>query len=334
MSGTARASLDWHYRGMKTLILENQLIRMVVLVDKGSDVMELVYKPKDVDVLWHSPTGHRPPAGAGGLMGTPDSGFMDCYGGGWQDLLPAIGSGPVELHGAGFGLHGETAVLPWDARVDEKEGETVRAVLSVQGVRYPYRLEKTITLREGESKVRIAEKLTNTSEQDLEFYWLQHPAFGGRFLAPGCRLELPRGSRVMSSEVNARGRVADGESEWPMVTGRDGSTIDLSVIPPGDVIAEETTFIKVSEGRYKLVNPMLKLGVELKWDASVFPWVWFWQNYGVPDYPFFGKAWNVAVEPSTSLPTIMRRGSVTDAPLLKGGASLITEMEVSLNSWE
>jgi Domain of unknown function (DUF4432) len=316
MSGSASASLDWYYRGMKTLILENQLIRMVVLVDKGSDVMELVYKPKNLDVLWHSPTGHRSPSGQGGLMATPDSGFMDCY-------------GPVELHGAKFGLHGETAVFPWSARIEESEGETVRAVLSFEGRRYPYLLSKTITLREGESKIRIAEKVTNTSPQDLEFYWLQHPAFGGRFLAPGCRLELPKGSRVMCSEVNARGRVADGESEWPMVTGRDGSTIDLSVIPSRDVTAEETTFIRVQEGWYSLVNPVAKLGVELKWDASVFPWVWFWQNYGIPDYPYFGKAWNVAVEPSTSLPTIMRREA--DARLLKGGVSLTTEIEVSLN---
>ncbi|MDA4114701.1 MAG: DUF4432 family protein [Thaumarchaeota archaeon] len=331
MSRIASASLDWHYRGMKTLILENQLIRMVVLVDKGSDVTELVYKPRGVDVLWHSPTGHRSPSGTGGLIGTPDSGFMDCYGGGWQDLLPTIGSGPVELHGATFGLHGETGVLPWKARVDDEEGETVRAVLSVKGRRYPYLLEKTITLREGESRIRISEKLTNTSEQDLEFYWLQHPSFGGRFLAPGCRLELPQGSRVICSEVNSRGRVADGESEWPIVTGRDGKVIDLSVIPSRDVIAEETTFIRVREGRYSLVNPTLRLGVELKWDVSVFPWVWFWQNYGVPDYPYFGKAWNVAVEPSTSLPTMMRRGTDTDAPLLKGGASLTTEIEVSLN---
>ena len=35
----ARASLDWHYKGMGTLVLENETIRLVALVDKGSDII-------------------------------------------------------------------------------------------------------------------------------------------------------------------------------------------------------------------------------------------------------------------------------------------------------
>src|SRR6185437_11110428 len=54
----ARASLGC-YRGMRTLVLENEFVRMVLLPDKGADVMEMEYKPKGIDVLWHSPTGYR-----------------------------------------------------------------------------------------------------------------------------------------------------------------------------------------------------------------------------------------------------------------------------------
>jgi len=332
MSEAARAFLDWRYKGMKTLTLENELIRMVALPDKGCDVAELVYKPKNIDVMWHSPPGHRLPADHGGLIATPDSGFLDCYGGGWQDALPTIGSGPTELHGAKFGLHGETALLPWDVRVHE-DGEAARAFLSVSGLRYPYLLEKTITLRRGESRLRISEKLTNTSSQTLEYYWIQHPSFGEPFLVPGCRLELPEGSMVTNLEsINANGRVAGGEFAWPQVRGKDSSIIDLSVIPPKSVVAEETTFIRVKEGWYNLTNEVLGLRFRLEWDTSVFPWLWFWQNYSIPDYPHFGQAWNVAVEPATGLPTILGRGAAKDALILEGGESRTSELEVSLSS--
>ena len=37
-----RATTDWAFRGMRTLILENEYLRVVSLLDKGSDIMEIV----------------------------------------------------------------------------------------------------------------------------------------------------------------------------------------------------------------------------------------------------------------------------------------------------
>lgn len=320
MSATPQASLDWRYKGMRTLVLENRFLRFVILLDKGSDIIEMVYKPKNVDVLWHAPPGYRSPKECDSLLRTPETGFLDYYGGGWQDLLPTIGSGPTELHGAKFGLHGETGLLPWDVTLDTNQS-SVTAHLRVSGVRYPYLLEKSITLGDG-SEIRIEEQLTNTSKQELEYHWLQHPSFGEPFIAPGCTLELPRGSRVRNiGSINSRGRVADGSFDWPLVRGKNGDAIDLSTIPTKDLIAEETTFIRVKEGWYNLKNPQLGITLRLEWDASTFPWVWFWQNYWTPDYPYFGSAWNVAVEPATSLPTILGEEATRDAIVLGPGQS-------------
>ncbi len=328
----ARASLDWHYKGMGTLVLENETIRLVALVDKGSDIIELRYKPKDIDILWHSPPGYRRPSENDRLLATPETGFLDCYGGGWQDALPAIGSGPTDLHGAKFGLHGETALLPWNVNVEE-DGESARALLNVRGVRYPYLLEKQIVLKKGDDKISITEKLTNTSRQTLEFYWIQHPSFGEPFLAPGCVLELPSESKVVNIEsTSASGRVAGGEFDWPVVKSKEGGNLDLSVIPPRDLIAEETTFVRVKQGWYNLTSPATGLRFRFEWDVSTFPWVWFWQNYGIPDYPYYGDAWNIAVEPATSLPTILGERASKDAIVLEGGQSRTTSMAVTLGS--
>ncbi len=325
-----RASLEGSVKGMQTVVLENDLVRLVALAGKGSDITELVYKPKDIDLLWHAPPGLRSPSECASLLGAPESGFLDYYGGGWQDLLPTIGSGPTKLHGATFGLHGETGVLPWHAEVHTKAAIAV-ASLSVTGVRYPYHLEKTVTLDGNE--IRISEKLTNTSKQTLEYYWLQHPSFGEPFLEPGCIIELPEGSMAMNiASINSNGRVADGQFEWPNVRAKDGSTIDLSLIPPKSVIAEESTFIRVRQGWYTLTNPKLSLRLKLEWDASTFPWVWFWQNYWAPDYPYYGSAWNVAIEPATSLPTILGELAARDALILKGGQARTTEIKVKIST--
>ncbi len=37
--------------GYKAIILENNLVRVTVLVDKGTDIYELLYKPLDIDAM-------------------------------------------------------------------------------------------------------------------------------------------------------------------------------------------------------------------------------------------------------------------------------------------
>jgi hypothetical protein len=42
--------------------MENELIRVTVLADKGADIIEFLHKPTDTDFLWRSPQGVRNPA--------------------------------------------------------------------------------------------------------------------------------------------------------------------------------------------------------------------------------------------------------------------------------
>jgi len=285
--------------------MENKLVRIVSLLDKGSDIIEILYKPLDLNLMWQSPTGWRNPLKEASANPVTHGSFLDYYGGGWQDIAPSAGGHSVSFRGAELGVHGESAMLPWTCVVEEESGDRVSAFMHVDGIRYPFRLEKHITLYEGESTIYFRERLVNKARQTLEFSWLQHPAFGEPFLEPGCRVELPLGSRVIvqGESYNPYGRIRSGEYEWPMVMGRDGVKIDLSIIPARDLVAEETSFItSMEEGGYTLENPRLGLGFRMEWDRNVFRYLWFWQNYNLPDYPWYGGAWNVALEPCTSYP--------------------------------
>ncbi len=71
--------------------LENELLRVGVLADKGTDVFEFNYKPKDMDFVWLTAGGVRNPTSY--LSTSPDTlaTFVDYYPGGWQEILPESG---------------------------------------------------------------------------------------------------------------------------------------------------------------------------------------------------------------------------------------------------
>ena len=44
-----RVSDDWTFRGLKTVVMENEVLRIVILADKGADIYQFVHKPSDID---------------------------------------------------------------------------------------------------------------------------------------------------------------------------------------------------------------------------------------------------------------------------------------------
>ena len=50
-----RITTDVTIKGNNVVIMENQILRVTILVDRGSDIIELLYKPEDIDLMWRSP---------------------------------------------------------------------------------------------------------------------------------------------------------------------------------------------------------------------------------------------------------------------------------------
>jgi len=327
-------SMDWKYKDMRTLILENRFLRVVFLLDKGADIMEIRYKPLEINLLWQSPIGWRNPLKGTTPNPVSEGGFLDYYGGGWQDIVPSAGGHAIYHRGASIGIHGESSMLPWQCIIDEDGKDVVSARLWVEGIRYPFRLEKYVKLHENDEEIFFKARLANTGNQPLEFSWLQHPSFGEPFVQPGSRIFLPDGCKVLvqPESYNPYGRLKPGEYFWPHVKDREGNEIDLSIIPSKNLLAEETSFITdLSEGRYVLWNQKLELGFMMKWDETVFKYLWFWQNYNTPDYPWYGRAWNIALEPSSSYPSgLPEQIKMNTHITLSGGDSLVTTFSAKI----
>ncbi|MCL4378628.1 MAG: hypothetical protein M1409_09710 [Actinobacteria bacterium] len=70
--------------------MENELIKVSILSDKGTDIFEFLYKPLDLDLMWHSFNGIKDPSRFIPTIQHSGGPFLDYYEGGWQELFPNI----------------------------------------------------------------------------------------------------------------------------------------------------------------------------------------------------------------------------------------------------
>jgi len=45
----------WRYNNLTTVILENDLIKVVIIPEVGGKLENIIYKPQNIDFLWHNP---------------------------------------------------------------------------------------------------------------------------------------------------------------------------------------------------------------------------------------------------------------------------------------
>ena len=152
--------MEYVYKGLRTISLENEQLRVSILADKGTDIFEFLYKPMDVDFLWRSPWGIRNPATFVATSHHGGSAFLDFYEGGWQDCMPT-GGGPTEHLGLPFGAHGETPTIPWDYQIVENAPERIVIRFSVRTYRTPFYVEKEITLERDSAVLQVRECVKN-----------------------------------------------------------------------------------------------------------------------------------------------------------------------------
>jgi hypothetical protein len=303
--GTRVREVD--YLGMRLVILENELLRIGVLAGKGSDVVEFNFKPRDLDVTWLTAGGVRNPTDYLSTSPDPLATFIDTYAGGWQEIFPNGGEASTYL-GAQFGQHGEVCNLPWDVRLDEDTEQTVAVTFSVRGQKTPFLIEKQLRLIAGEPTLHLAETVTNESDVPLHAMWGHHLTFGRPFLNESCRVRLPDGVQIIPHPVpihpDGRRVKPDQRPVWPNAAGADGVPIDLSVLPPRGTLSELVYLTGFHDAWYQVEHPGKEIAFRVEWDAATMPYLWYWQEFGASHgYPWYGRHYNIGLEPFSSYPT-------------------------------
>lgn len=321
---------EFLYRGHDCVSIENELLRVVVAADKGADILEFLFKPLDIDFLWHSYNGLRRFEHYRPSTPLPSGHFREHYPGGWHEMMPN-GPEPCTHRGATFGQHGEATHLPWTYEIESDEPERVSVRFSVRTVRLPILAEKVLSLETGASTLRVHERIRSEASQEVEILWGHHPVFGWPFLESGCRVYLPP-CQILIGESLPNSRLAPAQrSVWPFAVSASGEPMDLSIIPGPEVKSQD--FIRLenfSEGWFSLVNPASQIGFAMRWDRQLFPVLGFWQIFrGALDFPWYGMNYLAALEPASELPSISYASGRNTALRLPAGGSIETELEAT-----
>jgi len=187
----------------RAIILENELLRVVLLPELGGRIYRMTLKSTGHEVLYNNPV-IKPTR-----WGPVEQGWW-LAAGGIEFCLP------VEEHGY-------ESAIPWEAEIERRPDAVT---VSLTDSRQPGRLRATIgvTLRAGEARLGLALRLENDSRRDLSVkYWTNAMlAPGGQNrVSDGVQLVFPATQVTVHSTGDASLPAAGQALDWPHWQGRD-----------------------------------------------------------------------------------------------------------------
>lgn len=285
----ARVDADWHFHGLRAVILENDFLRAVVLPEVGARIQQLIYKPRDFNLIWSHPRikPARVPFGAG---------YDNAWCGGWDELFP--NNIPENIAGEAYPDHGEIWAAEWESKIGEYDGKAF-AKFSCRTPISDVAIEKTLSLGPGDRRLCISYFLRNWSQSAIRVLWNLHVA-----LAVSEHHELAFPPMKVKLEPSFLGTLegAPLDFAWPIAPMPHGS-VDLRRVPSRSEQRMHFFYgYEFSEGWCGLSNTQTGLACGVAFDPKVFPSCWLFGSFG---------GWrnlNVAVlEPSTGFPYEMAR---------------------------
>lgn len=257
------------FRGVRAFVMEDEALRVVLLPDCGAKIASMVHKPSGRELLLQGDAPAHPVAAHGAPY---DHGDVS----GFDEMFPTIDSWTCDhdpWRGVEMPDHGEVWAMPWQCA---REGDALR--LSVEGIRFPFRVEKVVSLRGG--VLRAEYEARNLSNSPLPFLWAAHPLFNAE---EGTELLVPRGmDRVRNAAPGNRLGARDAMLDFPEARLADGSLFRLDRVPAfnGRGFQKHWFESPLAEGWCGLRHPSDGLEVRMEFPAQEVPWLGVWVNEG------------------------------------------------------
>ncbi|MGB7548575.1 MAG: hypothetical protein WBM14_12555 [Terracidiphilus sp.] len=270
--------------GLRTILLENRLVRIVVLPEAGARIWQITYKPLAADLLWNNP-------GVAPARQPLHASYDDTWSGGWDELFP--NDEAATLQGNALPDHGELWAGAWQAEPFQNEDEAGVHLRFTTPISH-FLAEKTLRLRPEGATLEVRYRLTNQGAGVFPFLWKLHPAFA---VSPSHRIDFPPMTVVREPEFP--GTLGDAPPVFPWPHAPLGNTVlDLRQVP--DVSSKAVHFFygtELAAGWCGVTNRANRLAAALRFDPEVFSSCWLFATHG---------GWrdlNVAVlEPATGYP--------------------------------
>lgn len=274
------------------LTLHNTEIEVVVEPEFGAQIVSMNRPGAGVNALAHYDWSTPLRARDGHRYGDSSSDWLSNYRGGWQELFPNSGAESPALETV-TPFHGEVSTTGWSVVEADATSCTLRT-----GTRLPLVLTRRMRLQVDSPTLLIEERVENHAQFDVPCVWAHHPTFP----APdGTRVDLPACS-VAVEPANHNGLAATGGT-WPVVDSQHGGEVDLSVID-GSVAHRLTYQYSLAQGWVAVRPPAAenRPGVALAWDLKTWPALWMWLLADSPEFPWYGRARMVGLEPNRAWP--------------------------------
>ena len=207
------------YKDVRCVVLENDLMRVIVIPEFGSKIASIIYKPLSHELLWQR-QGEKYRRTK---YGDP---YLEGEVSGFDELFPSISRCYYESfpwQGTEIPDHGEVWSVPWKLEVQKNSLQ-----LGCYGVRFPYRLTKKLNLTDG--SLLITYCLENLSYFPLDYVWAAHPLFVAE---QGMEIAVPKGMKSIINCVNTT-RLGRYGNRYSFPNGKlpDGTTYKFDTMLP------------------------------------------------------------------------------------------------------
>ncbi len=286
--------------GFRSLLVENDCIRTVFLLDKGTDIISFVDKKTDTEFVWTNPMGISCLEKIRKGNMDPDC-FSDNYVGGWFEILPNLG-GSCSFAGKHFTGHGEVSNIPWDYQVIKDSEAEIELMFITRLSKYPFEVRKYLTVKKGLATLYFREEVMNLGVRPVAYTWAYHPNIGKPFLNEDCVIHLP---------------FSDKNIEVPEV---------------GSMVNEILSFDDITEGQASIENEKTGVGISFKWDVNVFRHCKVWMCAGNDTgHHHHGGAYVVCILPCSSKIFDLDKADVGNQTfLLDGKTTTQSNFEISV----
>lgn len=291
--------------------LSNGAVELTVLLG-GGHIAEFRLCGSPINALWESPWLTIEPQTFSSrehaaLYGDGPVGKFLCGYTGHALALGYFGMPSASEAAQGLALHGEAASSEWKAVSTACDEHSADLSLEVELTVYRLHFQRRISLKAESCTACITETVTNQSDNEAEFQWVEHAAFGVPFFTEGEASLSVSATRGMTWPLGYEGHelLSSGAGyRWPYAPARDGGQVDLSQPfvrdGTGFVAAlltdpdRKNAFIAVHNRRHSLV-------AGYSFERARFPWITLWEENHARGYaPWNGRTRVRGVEFGTS----------------------------------
>ena len=307
-------------------MLENATLRAEFLPSTGGKLASLVGKRTGYEFLVQRPNTvyhEQPFAGV----------YVDGECSGFDDMFPTIDACLCEnapWQGIELADHGEVWSLPWEVISADANSLT----MSVHGVRFPYRLEKRISLTEnsllphGERSgggLRYHYELCNLSPFDFEYLWAGHLMIN---LEEGAKVCVPDGCTEMVTVLSNSGLNFGDVHRWPHLKDATGALHRADIVRSKSVKGFEKYYFThpLKQGWCGVEYPLQQKKLHISFSAKTVPYLGILMNEEGWD-----GLYNIIIEPCSvcyDRPDVAKKHG--QRSVLHGKSTVEWMMEISI----